>query len=913
MAGNEGVSRWLLDNEDNASVVSELDRVAGSEFGEFDEGQYRLEEDVTTRVASDDRDVQLVAETLGAVAKATQRKAVCAFYRQYVRGRMLDFPDYSNRQEMVQRFFQVEGYMQLTSLADDTLIQALLNGPVRTRLSAPTGMGKTRKLPGLIASKCGLRVLQLELDKPVAAAAMKYQKDLYKIPGGVKTWSRERKAYLASMSYHEFRGIVLSGSCNRLFEDFDVFYFDEAHSPEAVVWAAKQYFASFSKPHNSLLVVSATISSEDGNNATASGVGGFVEETTPMTIEDAMDSGRLMNEFLRDRILVLVASDEDVALTRAYYMDHGVDVYILDSASTEADMAAVDRAFRVPTSVVPRVLVAEQRYGTSSNFPVSAVISTGSVRVYELEADNSLVEKVLPVMAKVIVQHKGRVGRGLATGAGGWIISGAPARDKEILASEALEAYLSLIAAAIRPRPGAFDAAARVLPKGLNAEVAKRVLKIGLPPALAVRYLGTDGRFASKFVDGVRLFTQGGEVLRKSKDEYPVGYDSWIEEEVAHYYVGDVKAAGVMVRVPFKSPVGLKIQMHTITAVSDGLLDLDYWNWFEEDEESDDEVIGVRTKARRAAVPRMPADREHVAVPSSVGTVSVWQYDADPAMAAKKRIRRRGISWGANGEGKAAITALCRAIDSGRLGMFDVIAEEGVPEYEGKVAYTLPLEESPTVPVKSAGGGRVLLVTPSVHKCFMDGVQLSPSAIVEVMANIVELRAIERFAKSTLFDNWSPAWLSWFDSFAEEDVLKAFKDKALHSDAIKLLNFLYERFRSEVVSVAVSSNLYRSQLGTFFSNKPSLTKFVSAVRKGRIPIAQSDEFVARVLRIKDSYDVAVMALEKVGLFAPTLVTKAQRRLPLRDRHRKMEVIDEAVVLPSDSLSKLRLEKDSWRN
>jgi len=909
---SERVDAWLARDEDAESVVS-FARGGESEFGDFDDSQYRLVEEEPEAPAVSKDAVADVALALERVAEAAQRKAVCGFHRLYSRGRMSDVPDYGKRSPQHQRFFRLEGFMQLSSLDDPALVDALSAGVVRSRLSAQTGMGKTMKLPGLLASKCGLRVCQLELDNDVAATALKFQKKLYGIPGGAKTWCRQKKAYLTCMSYADFRGVVLSGSRDRLFEDFDVFYMDEAHEPLAAVWAARQYFAAFAKEHNSLLVASATMSTVESNNEVASGVGKFVTERTRVTLEEAMNSDKLVGEFLRDRTQVLVSSDEDVAMLRAYYVEMGIDVYILDNASTIADREAVVKAFSVSTAVTPRVVVSTENYGTGYNIPLSFVITTCTRRVYEMDAAHALVEKEVPLMRRSVVQHQGRVGRGLATGSGGWCLSPDTAPDRELLASEALEAYLSLVAASISPRPGMFTTVVKVLPKGVDAGVARMVLRSSLPPALCVRYLGTDGRFAAKFLEGVRLFHQSGENLRKSKDELPVGYESWTEEVVGGYYEGDETVTRTVVPVPFASPRGLKIQMHAISAVAESYLELDYWDWCDEEEQSDNEEIGVRMKARRRVLPRLPEAPVQESV-ASVATVSLpWQYDADPEAAKVKKVRRRGMSWTANGEGKMAVTTLVRALEDASLGSSVANPQFNVPEFAGKVAYSLPLDEDVMVPVKSAGGGKILLVTTKVHEAFMKGEALSPAAAGEVLSHICEIRAIERFAKSTVFDNWSPAWLSWFSSLAADGVFEELKRRGLHSDAVKLLGMLYDRFRSEVLSVAASSNLYRDKLASFFRSKPSVSKFVSAVRKGKLPIAQSDSFVSQVLRIKDAYDVAVMTIEVSGVFAPGLVTSAQRRLPIRDRGRKMGVIDEDVVSRDKSM---RLEtergKGSWR-
>jgi len=253
------------------------------------------------------------------------------------------------------------------------------------------------------------------------------------------------------------------------------------------------------------------------------------------------------------------------------------------------------------------------------------------------------------------------------------------------------------------------------------------------------------------------------------------------------------------------------------------------------------------------------------------------------------------MSWAANGEGKEAVTQLVRALESGTLGANRAMPQTDAPEFGGNVAYSLPLVNGSPVPVRSAGGGEVLLVSKPVHVKFMQGTLLSGDELVAVMKHLVENNISTRFVKSTVFDNWSPAWLCWFETFGSLSSVEALKAAGFRSQALKLMNYLYDRFRAEVLSVASSSNMYKEKLSGFFRGKPSVSKFAEAVKKGKLPIAQSDAFVSRVLSIKDAYDKALLNVEQAGLFAPAQVTGAQSQLPIRDRRRGLSVIDDDVV------------------
>lgn len=907
------VQDWLDQSEVDDGESSVID-VPSSVFGDLDARNVVDEKELLGGIAEETEEALQVENALGDVARSTQRMKANYMASLYVRGRPHDHPDYSLPQVRQQRIFRIESYMVMSSLDDPVLYDALRRGPVITRLSAETGMGKTMKLPGAIATKCGLRVLVLELDNNIASTAMKFQAKMYNLRTSGRRWSREKGAYLTVVSYHEFRGIMNSGDRDRFFSDFDVFYFDESHAPLAVVYAANQCYANYAPAECSLILASATASSEQSNNSVAKKVGTYVQSPKRVTLQDALDSGVLMREHMRDRVMLIVASDEQAALARSVYEENGADARLLDTGSSEADHDAVLSWMARSNSVVPRILVVVEKYGTSYNFPTSYVCTTGTIRVYSFSSTGDLVEEEIPLMEKSVVQHKGRSGRGLAVGSGGWVMSPDRSPDRDLMASEAMEAYISLVAADIRPKTDLFASVIPLLPRGLNRDVARLLLRCTLPVGLTVRYLGTDGRFAAKYLPGLEVFYHRSEKLRPSKDEFPVGYERWISEEVGNYYEGDESATQVKLEVPFASPPGLKIVMHTISAVSEGMLDVPRWSAPVTEELSDDEYSGVRTKVKRKVPPRHVSIVTAPPVPEPSVASSSWAYDVDPGKAARDK-RRQAMSWQAQGEGRAAVTVLLKELKEGKLGDSRAEFAEDLSQLNSEVSYALPVQSGSPVGVESPGGGQILSVARAVHDKLMGGVALTPVQFVAILKALKVMRAEQRFAKSTVFNNWSPAWLSWFSSYSDANCVNAMKGSGVHKTGAELLSCLYDRFSAEVAAVACSSNLYKDKLSGFFRKTPSVRRFVMAVQKGALPIAQSDAFVKRVFSIREAYAQAVMDCEREGLYMPHEVTKAQKALPLRDKFSQVPIIDDPVQSNIKGISVERLvpSEDRWRD
>jgi len=909
----ESVREWLgvvgVEDDVHGEYGSEYggsdyaDPVA-SEFGEEDD-----ELAVFARQAvADAEDERLVAEVAGtvegslrSVALAEQRMVAAGMRRSYVRGRVHLDAVYGDREKVRQRLFMVQAYIQMSSLDDGVLYERLMTeGRVVSRLGAPTGMGKTTKLPGMIAKRCGLRVCLVTADAHLAKIALAVQKKAYGIPGSSRMWIREKKAFLGAVSYEDFRGIVCSSGRKRFFTDFDVFVFDEPHRAKADVWLAKQYFGVFGMAHNSLLLTSATISTRSDNDVVATRVGKFEEEPVSGGFPALVASGKLITQYCTDRTLVIVADGRRVHATASYYAEAGCDVRMLDLGSSMKDLDLVDRWLGPVDAAVPRILVVHEEYGTAYNMAVSYAITSATRMIYAMDGKGGLVEQEVPLRLAEVQQHKGRTGRGLATGSGGIVAS--KLIDKsvgELMNCEKLRAYLGLIAADVIPRAGIFDEVMSLIPKGLTRDVAISVLSVELPPALVLRYLGTDGCIASRFVKAMELYVQPDHRLKPSKDVDPVGYSSWVEEKIGHYYEGDDTSSDVSVFVPFESPMSLKVIMHTIYAVSRKWMDVPSWRpEIIEDSASDDEDLGTRRRVKSRVHPaklRLVGDEVPEDVPPPVPDKASWQYDVDP-MGLDRKKRRQAMSWLKDKEGKVAVAGL-RARAENRRSFGAVTGDvERIVLDEAVQVRLRPSEASQPVDIESPGGTVVLSLSEVIYEVLVSGLPLSPGFFCDVLHTVKKVG--EKFVKSTLFDNWSAPWLSVLRTYTDNSCVEYAVKRGYSTYASKLVGFMYDRFRVEAISVCTTSNLYRSQVKNFFSSgKVSTTRLARLIREGRVPLAQSDKFIGRFLEIKDAHVSALAGLEMQGVFAPHVVSKVQRAMPLRRKVGRMPVVGEDVIPP----------------
>lgn len=911
-----GVREWLGMSEQDVEDVNDLGSESGfSEFGDAMASEFGDEEDELAKFARtaalEEVDVGLTEEVSGTVdsclrevALAEQRMVAASLRRTYVRGRQHLDVVYGDKPLTRQRLFMVQAYMQMSSLEDPVIYDRLMNGgKVVTRLGAPTAMGKTTKFPGMLAKRCGLRVCLVTADAYQARSTLPKQKKLYGIPGSSRMWRRERSAFLGVVSYADFVGIVLSAGRKRFFTDFDVFIFDEPHQATANVWLCKQYFGCFSMDHNSLLLLSATISTRSDNDVVASKVGKFDLEPVPGGFDALLQSGRLITHYCVDRTNVIVSDGRRVHSVASYYTEAGCDVRMLDLGSSDREIDSVFQWLSPADAAVPRILVTCQEYGTAYNNPISYVITSARRLIYASDGKGGLIEQEVPLRVAEVQQHKGRTGRGLATGSGGIVATkDVDTSVGDIMNCELLRAYLGLIAADVEPRAGIFDSVKSLLPRGLTRDVALAILSIELPPALVLRYLGSDGRVAARFVKAFELYTQPDHRLQPSIDVDPVGYSDWVEEKIGHYYEGDETSSDVSVYVPFASPVSLKAIMHTVYAVSRKWLDVPVWRpepVMESGSEDDD--LGTRKRVRPKIHPARLRTIEDVVeeeAPPQVPPKPSWSYDVDPAGLARRR-RRNAMSWLAENDGKLAVNSLRERAEKRRsfgavTGDVERMSTENGIQVKVKASKGLD-----NVEVESPGGTVVMALSELIFEVLVSGAPLTPGFFYDVLHTVKSVG--EKFVKSTLFDNWSAPWLSILRTYASKECMEYIIRKGLSVYASRLVAYLYDRFRVEAVAVCTTSNLYRSKVkGVFSSGKVSTTRLAKLIRQGRIPLAQSDKFIERFLVIKEAHADALAGLESHGVFAPNVVTTMQRSMPLRKRGGHMPVLGEEVVQPTES-------------
>lgn len=838
----------------------------------------------TAEVAADLR--QAVELALSSVACGEQRLAVSRMRNAHVRGRMHGVPLLEERNWTRERRFRIEGYEDLSEPVPDELVDRLRKGRVVTRLGGRPGLGKSRKLPGGLAMKGQMRVCMVSLHAHASAEAYEAANENWDVKKK-RGWSREKTCWLTAMTYADFVGIVCSADRKRMFMDTDVFIFDEAHKGTGWCWLAKQCFAVYALEHNSLLVLSATASTDESNFTGSAGLGNTKFLPASKTIAQAMESGALLNTYLRDRLMVIVASDADVWTVKDHFESDGVEVMSLDSASTRQDARAV-QAFLSGESCSPRVLVAHEIYGTGSNFPVTFVVTTGT-RSEFAEVGGVWKEVEVPLSRAEVMQHVSRTGRGMVAGSGAVVLRSDFAESVDLYPGDRMLAYVGMLAANIKPSetPGVWDDVREALPNGLTREVAYGVLRVGLPPAMTLRYLGTDGGVARRFQHALAGYVQMDHYLRVSKELNPVGYAGWIEEQVGSYYPGDDSSAEVYVKVPFRAEGAHRTVMHGIFAAAQNMVTVPRWRPKYDGEASSEEEmkdVEVRTP-RRKIRPRVVHDVPDEEAPEPVVVRKPWAFDASLEAQTSLSHKRKAVAWASTGEGQVVIAQLMQCVDRGEYDPSAGLPTIG-PNAQPETIVELEraeLVDSP-VEVRSPGGSVKTSMPASVYQKFANGVKLSDVELCSLLRSAAS--AVDALARTVLFDNLSPAWDCVFLSLLDPSLMYVVRQKGLASVATKVVAALYHRFREEVMNVVASSNVYKRRFVLFTRKKsPTMKALMKELREGNfLGMAQSDRYIGRVMHLKELHDEVLMGFETVGVYVPQQVTQAQRPLPLRTKN-----------------------------
>jgi hypothetical protein len=405
---------------------------------------------------------------------------------------------------------------------------------------------------------------------------------------------------------------------------------------------------------------------------------------------------------------------------------------------------------------------------------------------------------------------------------------------------------------------------------------------------LAVRYLALDGKVARRFYRAVRAFAQPDVELPLSKYDDPVGYDTWVAEPMGAYYDGDVSAADTTLVVPFSSPASLRVVMHAISASAEGLIQVTPWRYPAEEEVSDEEKEVVRPKVRAQVQPE--PYRCVVAPPeASEGSTAfreLWSYDA-PLEGQYVRERRHAMSWAKTDRGLAAVELLRQrflAIDDD--GGSSAMRPRPVPEeLESKVVVDL----GPAVVAHTPGGTGVVEIDSPVYGRLARGEKMTAKSAVSLLETLDAEKAVSAFSRTTVFDGWSPPWVSMWLTLGDSRVLNECLAAGVHGVAMRLVQELYDRFRQEALHYFSTSNLYRDKVRKLFGKTVSINRLARQVRAGKVGIAQSDRFVDRWLQMLDLHGKVLEAMEKTGVFDPLAVTKTQETMPI-DRGKKRRVV-----------------------
>jgi hypothetical protein len=312
------------------------------------------------------------------------------------------------------------------------------------------------------------------------------------------------------------------------------------------------------------------------------------------------------------------------------------------------------------------------------------------------------------------------------------------------------------------------------------------------------------------------------------------------------------------------------------------------------DEDASDEERDVGRVVPRSPVRAVPYRfvNEPVKPPEeSVMAQVMWSYDA-PLDGQHVRRKRDAMSWMQSERGKEAVELLRRRFmmlddDYGVSAMRPLVVDEDVVK-------NVEVEVEPPITARSPGGTGIVEIRADVYGRMARGEALRPDMTVELIKVLEQSSAVGAFVKTTVFDGWSPPWTSMWTTFSSQEVLKECLVKNVHGSVMKLVQGMYARFRDEAISFFATSNLYRDKVKRLFAVSLSINKLAKMIKEGRVPIAQSDMFVDRWLRMLDMHDKALTAMERAHVFDPMAVTAAQANLPI-DRGGKSNY----VPLPRD--------------
>jgi len=844
-----------------------------------------------------------VLECLAAEAESLQRLWVSRYARAYAKGRMdPSTPEYL-RKETPEKMFRVPRIVEWLKGQPDVVVEMLAAGRVRARVQAAMGVGKTTLLAPRIAQQLSCRVLLVGLD-----AAQLQQTAVYVAASAIgrfsRQWSQQRAERVCCMTYADFNGYMATATRTKLFQAFDVLVFDEAFVNTPHVAAAKRCFAAYATPEVSLLLCSATISEEKSAKESQSrGQGMFREPSGPVSVRQAVEEGKLVDERLVDRTLALVATMEERELLREHYDEHGVDVRVVDDATSYDELLEVI-AWLEGDSTTPRVLVADHSFSIGFNLPISyMLIWPAAQKTVFTGTATEVVDYAMS--AEMVAQAKARTGRGLADGSGGVVFSPQRQSADDMDIGQVLETYTLLRAANILPKGPMWQPAHELFPDGLSAETARSALASGLPVALYVRFLGRDGLVARRFLRALNTFAQPDHYLLPSDDEEPVGLERWVDDTLPLPGV----SKGYAQKVPVACTGELQLLVHAICAFAADKIEIPRWQVrrtieYADGYDSDGDGRDSRYPEHVHALRRIQDRSVKALTAPQVVENRPWGY-SDPRLHAPPGPERRsGIILESERLKEAMRELEAMTID------FRVTAA-ALPEREvqGELVNAIIVEGIGEV--HSPGGSLLCELPARICEKMNTGRPLQGDELALVVQRASA--EIARFSASTLFDCLAGPWESVLRSLHDDAVIRYIVRKGIYVQTYQLVDCLRARFSVEVPNILAQSHLFKRTFMRIFVRPPSVNKLMRAVREGKFDgVAQTSKFLDRVREIKNWIDMALLAAETHSVFLPTYITAAQRAMPLQAPSALGTVGRDLQPMPGRIANAVRMETSKQR-
>jgi hypothetical protein len=828
-----------------------------------------MDDDVVSIVSFGVQELEVVGKEKGDVTagffdevESAQRLAVLRNQAMYINGRMEVAQVSVNRPMTPEKVFNVPKVYKWTGGEPVDLLKDLSGRTVRARAQANMGVGKSTRFASLLADGLGKRVLVVSLD----AHALRQTSDYIRAVGIGKyrrSWSKRQESRVCCMTYADYCAHNMTERRGDLYRCFDVHLFDEAFEAVADVFAAKRAFAAYAHPSCSILLCSATISTDVAAGAAGSGsMGGFSQVDVDMSVQDMIASGKLVGDYLVDKSYVVVPRDVDVVALANYYMGHGVSAYILDSASSYEEFVDVCMEIK-GDSVSPRVVVMHYKWAIAFNMELEFGIVVPR-RGALLERDGVWQEVEVPMTEEYVMQAKARTGRGIGDTSGGMVVGASRMESCELYATEVERAFFLLLAMYIKPNSAdRWVAQYRKYPDALPPCVAYLALKVNLPPSVVVKFVAEDGLIARKYARAVSMFTQMDHFIMPSAYDDPKEMASWVMDDWLDEGL-NIESRRV---VPVHAVGELQCVLHGIVAVAEGELEMTRWRprllpAIGDGYDSDSPLNMASPVRLRKAVEKPLPEVPRIEMPERGG----FRLDRLPDLPADKRsaciLDKTRM--------REALEAMERSLISGKV-VAPVV--ESVESEDGKMA------QVEIVGVVNSPGGSVVCELPvQTYETMNEGRALEVVPFMDLLARTREIAP--GFVGSRLFDGFAGPWESFLRTACDPYVLAAVRRSGEWSGVYTVVERLRARFDFELVNVLVQSNVTRSLVAKLFGRGPPRpSKLVAEIAKGKFDrFGQSKGFFRRVQFVRALLDRSLVSAEEAGCYLPNMVSQAQRSL-----------------------------------